>query len=125
MINGKTIRYINIAMMIAIPLMIAVKLYHINRISFDLDRLEKQLTPFKKLIKPGSRVGYDVQTKYKSMFMAVEYTMAPKVISLDMKADSMIVLHDKADSLKTFPKYRVISRNIDGDRVAELIQKIN
>jgi hypothetical protein len=119
------IRYLNIALAVAIPLIVVVKVYHINKItSFDIDRLDKQLTPFKSFIKPGSRVGYDVHTKYGGIFMAVEHVMVPTLLSLDMTADSMIVLRDKNDTLKTFPKYRIISQNTDKDRIAELIEKI-
>jgi hypothetical protein len=104
--------------------LIAAKLFYINRISFDLDSLSGQLDPIKKCIKANTVVGYKGSKSEETLYGPVSYIMVPQIVVQNFEKDTLIMIQDKADSIATPPgNYRVLSQNVDGNRVVSLICK--
>jgi hypothetical protein len=120
----RLIRYVNFFLTGAIILMLGFKVYHINKIDFEIDLIKKQLKPIKDHIKPGSTVGFDVTTRYAASFMVMEYVMAPQVLVLNSSPDSVIIMQDKTDKLPDVKHYQIITQSIVGEKEILLILKI-
>ena len=122
---NKTITYIKIILMAAVPLMLIAKIYQLNKTDFDMDLLAKQLTPLQSHIKPNCSIGFYNNSNDPALFVEMQYVMAPQVISNKITPDTLLVIQFNNKPFKTFPDYRVIAQNQDNGRQISLITKTN
>ena len=108
----------------SIIILLVFKLYNLNNINFDIDLLDKQLTPIKKYIKPNSSIGFYSTAGYGGLYMAIEYVMAPDIIINNLNLDTLLVIKKKGSILQHLEHYHPIIQNEDGDRSVSLMTKI-
>jgi hypothetical protein len=92
----------------------AFKLYQVNRISFDIDLLANQLAPVKKDITLNSSIGFYTNYGNSDMYIKTQYLLAPCVVLNKLTPDTLLILQNKADTVKQFNNYRTISQNQNG-----------
>ena len=117
-------KHINIGLLLAIVVILVSKIYYINRISFDIDTLDQQITPLKKYMRAETPIGYHVNTQYAGIYMAVQNVMAPRILYINLKPDTLIMIRDKTEKVKGIEDYQVIAENTLGERIVSLIKKI-
>lgn len=120
----KTVSWIKIILLVAIPLMVIAKIYLLNKTDFDIDTLGKQLAPVQKYIQPNCAVGFYDNTSDPALFVELQYITAPRVISNSLTPDTLLLIQFNSKPIKTFDHYRVIAFSHDNGRQVSLITKI-
>lgn len=114
-----------IILLAAIPLMVIAKIYQLNKTDFDIDTLDKQLSPIRSYIKPNCRVGFYQNTDDPTLLVELQYVTAPRIISNSLSPDTLLLIQFTNKPVKTFDHYRVITQNQDNGREISLITKSN
>ena len=114
-----------IILLIAIPLMVILKIYWLNKTEFDMDVLDKQLKPLRIYIKPNSAIGYYTNINNSVLFMEMQYLMAPLDIRNKITTDTLLLIQFPNEKIKTFEHYRTIIQNQQDGRIVSLITKLN
>ncbi len=121
----KTIVYARITLLITIPLMVIIKINQLNKIDFDLDLLGRQLIPLQSYIKPNCPIGFYTNSKNSTLFVEMQYLMAPQAINDNITPDTLLLIQFNSQPTKKFDHYRIIAQNKDKEREVALITKTN
>ena len=114
-----------IILLIAIPLMVILKIYWLNKTDFDIDVLDRQLKPLQTYIKPNSAIGYYTNINNSVLFMEMQYIMAPRNIQEKITPDTLLLIQFTNEKIKTFEHYRTIVQNHQDGRTVSLITRLN
>ncbi|WP_299582682.1 hypothetical protein [Mucilaginibacter sp.] len=105
--------------------MIIFKIYQLNKIEFDIDILDKQLTPLQIYIKPNSAIGFYTNISNSVLFIEMQYIMAPLNIQNKITPDTLLLIQFPNEKIKTFDHYRTIIQNQQNGKIVSLITKLN
>jgi len=103
--------------------MVVLKIYQLNKTDFDIDVLQRQLTPLQNYIKPNCVVGFYTNTNNSALFVEMQYIMAPQVISNKTTADTLLLIQFTGNKIKRFDGYRIIAQNGDHGKQVSLVTK--